>query len=60
MLEVHPNRVQRTGLSQEQAVEMSQQLNDAVEDMRIHFDLPNGRNRFDPFVVADDSYEEED
>ncbi len=60
MLEVHPDRVQRTGLSQQQAVLMSQRLNDAVEEMRIHLNLPHGQNRFDPFVVDNDSDEEED
>jgi len=60
MLEVHPDRVQRTGLSQEQAVQMSQRLNDAVEEMRIHFTLPHGQNRFDPFVVDDNSNDEQD
>ncbi len=60
MLEVHPDHTQRTGLTQQQAVRMSQRLNDAVEEMRIHLNLPHGQNRFDPFVVDDNSNDEQD
>ncbi len=60
MMDVHPDRTHITGLTQQEANEMSQRLNNAVEEIRRHMNLPQGRNRFDPFEVDDSSDEESD
>ncbi len=44
MLEVHPDHVQKTGSTQQQARQMSQRLYDAMDEMRIHLNLPPGQN----------------
>ncbi len=58
MIDVNPDRMHITGLTQQEANEMSQRLNNAVEEIRRHMNLPQGCNRFDPFEVDDSSDEE--
>ncbi len=53
MLSVHPDRARIHGLSAEQATLRSQRLNDAVQAMRIHLNLPPGQNLFQPIDVDD-------
>lgn len=38
---------------------MAQRLNDAIEEMWSHLNLPIGQNRFNPFNVEDSSSDED-
>jgi len=58
MMNVHPDRAHIHGLSSEQATIRSQRLNNAVQEMRLHLNLPPGRNIFDPIAVEDSSSED--
>lgn len=58
MLNVHPDHALIHGFSSEYAKLRSQRLNDAVQEMYRHLDLPPSQNIFDTIAVKDNNSED--